>query len=108
MQVEPLLFRLNTRQGLQLVEEGGQVDAGRRNFEATPIQFVEIDNVVEDVAKGHRAQVDGLELLMLLGIEGVSISIRLNPTMPLSGVRSSWLMVEIKVVLSRLAFSSLS
>ncbi|SUI44676.1 Uncharacterised protein [Serratia marcescens] len=28
--------------------------------------------------------------------------------MPLSGVRSSWLMVEIKVVFSLLAFSSAS
>ncbi|MNC32817.1 hypothetical protein D3C75_811870 [compost metagenome] len=43
-----------------------------------------------------------------LASRGVSISMRLSPTMPLSGVRSSWLMVEMKVVLSRLAFSSLS
>ncbi|MNC80336.1 hypothetical protein D3C75_1331020 [compost metagenome] len=43
-----------------------------------------------------------------LASSGVSISMRLSPTMPLSGVRSSWLMVEMKVVLSRLAFSSLS
>lgn len=108
MEIEPLLLRLNARQGLQLVEEGGQIDTGRRNFETTAIQFVQVNDVVEDIAKGHRTQVNGLELLVLLGIEGVSISIRLKPTMPLSGVRSSWLMVEMKVVLSRLAFSSLS
>ncbi len=70
MEIEPLLFRLNARQGLQLVEEGGQVDASRRNFEATTIEFVEIDDVVEDIAQSHRTQVNGLELLMLLGIEG--------------------------------------
>ena len=70
MEIEPLLLRLNARQGLQLVEEGRQVDTGRRNFEATAIQFVQVDDVVEDIAKGHRTQVNGLELLMLFGIEG--------------------------------------
>ncbi|MNJ63516.1 hypothetical protein D3C77_594250 [compost metagenome] len=38
----------------------------------------------------------------------VSSRMRLSPTMPLSGVRSSWLIVEMKVVLSLLAFSSAS
>ncbi|MNG94584.1 hypothetical protein D3C79_535960 [compost metagenome] len=69
VQVEPLLLRLDARQRLQLVEEGGQVDAGGGYLQPAAIEFVEIDDVVEDVAERHRAQVNGLELLVLLGIE---------------------------------------
>ena len=70
VQVEPLLLRLDARQRLQLVEEGGQIQRSRRNLQPTTVELVQIDDVVEDVAERHRAQVDGLELLLLSGIEG--------------------------------------
>ena len=69
VQIEPLLLRLDARQHLQLVEEGGQVHGGRRYLEAAAIEFVQIDDVIEDVAERHRTQVDGLELLLPLGIQ---------------------------------------
>ena len=74
----------------------------------TALHLIHVDNIIEDIAQRDRRDVDRFEVFFLLaGQLGIQQNAA-QPTMPFSGVRSSWLMVEMKVVLSRLARSSAS
>jgi len=48
------------------VQEGGEVHAARRYLQLAPIQFVQIYDVIEDIAQGDGAKIDGIEVLALL------------------------------------------
>ena len=51
------------------MQEGRKVHARRCHLQLLPIQLIQIYDVVEDVAEGHGAQIDGIEVLALLLVQ---------------------------------------
>ena len=66
IEIEPLLLGKQLGQRLQIVQEGGEVHAARCYLQLAPIQFVQIYDVIEDIAQGDGAKIDGIEVLALL------------------------------------------
>ena len=69
VQIEPLLLGHQPGQRLQIAEKGRQVHPHRGDLQPMPVDLVQIDDVIEDITQGHGADVDGIQILALLGIQ---------------------------------------
>lgn len=69
VQIELLLLGHQPGQGLQIAEKGRQVHPHRGNLQPVPVNLVQVDDVIEDVAQGHGTDVNGIQTLALLGIQ---------------------------------------